>query len=188
MDDLGVPGERVAGAALSVLGTKPATTQITHVRGWFRSRESVEERAFSDWVVDGVSLRQIVAQRSGWPPDAGLPSEHPALRSDDFWPELAVSSLQSLLGEGRGELPNGRVVLLYCAVCADISCGAVTARLALHDDVVEWRDIGWQDDDVFDVERDGLPTPLTLRFSRAPYSALLRRLLAEYSALVNAAQ
>lgn len=187
MDDLGVPAEHAAGAAVNVLGTERATTQITHLRGRFRPRPWVEERAFSDWVVDGVSLRQIVAQCSGGPPDAGLPSEHPPLRSDDFWPELAVSSLRSLLGEGRGGLPDGRVVLLCCAVCADVGCGAVTAELALHDDVVEWRDIGWQDEDRFDVGRDGLATPLTLRFSRAPYAALLRRLLAEYTALVSAA-
>ncbi|WP_413450319.1 hypothetical protein AA0Y32_06585 [Georgenia phoenicis] len=180
MAELGVP----AGAAANVLGARPTTTQITHVRGLFRQRVSVEERTVSDWTIDGVSLRQVIAQRSGWPDEADLPAEHPPLRSDGFWPELAVKSLRSLLGDGPTELPDARVVLLSCAGCANISCGALTAELVIGDDAVEWRDIGWQDDDRFDVEHDGLAPPLSLRFSWTPYSALLRRLLSEYAALV----
>lgn len=99
-----------------------------------------------------------------------------------------MSGLRSLLGEHAGELPDGRVVLLRCPVCGDVGCGAVTAELVLHDDVVEWRDVGWQSEEDFDVLRDAFPSPLTLRFSRAPYVALLRRLLAEYTALVSTAQ
>jgi hypothetical protein len=170
---------------VSVLGTAAAATRVTHYRGRFRLKASTEERVFEDWTVDSVPLRQVIAQRAGWPEEAGVPAEHPALRSDDFWPELAVSNLRSLLGEVRGALPDGRVALLYCPVCADITCGAVTAELVMDDEAVEWRDVGWQVDEDFDVTRDGFPAPLTLRFLRAPYLALLRRLLIEYTARVD---
>lgn len=156
-----------------------------HYRGRFRRKASTEERAFEDWTIDGVALRQLVAQRSGWPEEAGVPADHPALRSDDFWPELAVSNLRSLLGEVPGELPDGRVALLYCPVCADIGCGALTAELVMDGETVEWRDVGWQADEDFDATRDGFPASLTLRFSREPYLALLRRLLVEYTARVG---
>lgn len=158
--------------------------QVAQFGGSFRLKESIEEHTFQDWLVDGVPLRQVVAQHSGWPEDAGLPAEQTPFQSDDFWPELAVSSLRSLLGELAEELPNGRAVLLRCRVCADVSCGAVTAELVLHGDMVEWRDVGWQSDEDF----DGLPTPLTLRFHRAPYEALLRRLLGEYTTLARTAR
>jgi len=181
-----MPGQQVEGAAVNLLGTERATTRLTEYKGWFRLKASVEERVFRDWVVDGVPLRQIVAQRSGGPHAAGLPAEHPPLRRDDFWPGLAVSNLRNLLGDAPGDLSGGRVVLLYCPVCADISCGAVTAQVVVHDDVVEWRDLGWQDEDGFDVERDEFVEPLTFRFSRPAYCALLRRLLAEYRALADA--
>jgi hypothetical protein len=177
-----------SGARVSVLRTAPVTAPITLRSGRFRPKAWTESRAFQDWVVDGVALRQLVAQRSGCPEGAELPSEHPPLRSDDLWPQLAVINLRSLLGEIRGELPDGRVALLYCPECADIRCGALTADFVLHADMVEWRDVGWQVEEDFDVLNDGFATPLTLRFSRAPYAGLLRRLLTEYTELANAAR
>jgi len=104
---------------VNVLGASPTTTPTTQVSGWLRKKVVTHERPVEDWTVDGIALRQIVAERASWP-GGGLPSEHPPLRDDDFWPRLAVRNLRSLLGEAPGDFPDGRVVLLYCPVCADL--------------------------------------------------------------------
>lgn len=155
---------------------------------------STKDRAFEDWTVDGVTLRRLVAERSGWPEDAGLPGEHPPLRADGFWPRLAVENLRNLLGEGPGDFDDGRVVLLYCAACADLGCGALSAWLVLSGEVVEWRDVAWQDElqpegegGAFDAERDGFDPPMSFRFAREPYVALLRDLTDRYAAIAEAA-
>lgn len=69
---------------------------------------------------------------------------------------------------------DGRVVLLECP-CGDLDCGALTAEVAIGDDTVEWRDIGWQ------VTYEPFPgfndTVQSASFARVEYTALIDDLL-----------
>ncbi len=173
---------------MNALGTSPVVVSDRHSAGWFGKKVITEVRRFDDWTVDGTPLRQLVAERYGVLQDQRLPDEHPPLREDAFWPRLAVQNLRSLLGEAPGDFGDRRVVLLYCPVDADLSCGALSAALVVGEDVVEWRDIGWQDAErPFDVVDDGFDPPLSLRFQRAPYAELLHRLIDKYELLATRA-
>ncbi|MBI1758456.1 MAG: hypothetical protein HYR62_04425 [Actinobacteria bacterium] len=103
------------------------------------------------------------------------------------WPELALASLRRLLGDEPGEFDDGRVALLVCPICADLSCRALSARLILTADCVEWRDLGWQSDyEPFTPTESGFDPPLHLRFDRTSYTTLLGRLQGRFMSIGTA--
>ncbi len=110
--------------------------------------------------------------------------------------DLAVADLRALLGvvldQPEAELntpypredaptrfADGRVALLFCVACASIECGALSAEIVFEDDLVQWRDIAWQDGHVhFCVADQELPV-FSASFDRAQYVELLGKLLEE---------
>ncbi|SDB99962.1 hypothetical protein SAMN05660690_0127 [Geodermatophilus telluris] len=158
---------------MQVLGVAPATTSTVDLAA---RRPHERPTAFEDWTVDGVPLRRLVADRWGV---ADLPVEMSRLWPED--PSSAVAGLRALLGEGAGDLRDGRVALLVCPVDQDLSCRALGARVRVGDDAVEWRDVGWQDDvEPFAPAPDEYGPLLGFRFGRAQYERLLRELLTAY--------
>lgn len=98
---------------------------------------------YFDFVVSGIPLHQRLTLGdmpligSYYPPDnasagKGLP-------------------VRPLLGPDADLTATGRTRFYVCAECGDIECGAVTARIEVLDEVVIWRDFGW---DVGDGEPD----------------------------------
>ncbi len=158
---------------MQVLGVAPVTTLTVDLA----ARRPLERpTALEDWTVDGVALRRLVADR--WGVD-DLPSEMSRLWPED--PSAAVASLRALLGEGPGDLEDGRVALLVCPVDQDVDCSALTTRVLLGEDTVEWQDVGWQVDvEPFVPVPDEYGPLLQLRFDRAQYERLLRELLTAY--------
>ncbi len=158
---------------MQVLGVAPATTLTVDLAA---RRLQQRPTTFEDWTVDDVPLRRLVADR--WGVD-DLPIEMSRL-----WPEAssdAVASLRALLGEGPADLEDGRVALLVCATDQDVNCRALTARVVLGEDTVEWRDVGWQVDFApFVSVADEYGPLLQFRFDRTQYERLLRGLLAAY--------
>ncbi|MEV7963343.1 hypothetical protein [Oerskovia paurometabola] len=138
-----------------------------------------------EWTVDGGTLTRLVGRVSLAEGQGGLAA--PLVDPSPFLPATASEYLDALLGGGApddvGLFADGRVPLLVCPVCADLGCGAVSARLVIGQGVVEWRDLGWQiprdraDDEVEDVP---FTPPLHLVFARDAYEALVARLLLRY--------
>ena len=65
------------------------------------------------------------------------------------WPHLEFEREMAarLLLDAPSNLASDRVELYVCGECADIGCGAITARITLlDDDVVQWSDIGYEND------------------------------------------
>lgn len=65
---------------------------------------------------------------------------------------------------------DGRVVLLRCP-CGDLDCGALTTEVVVGDDVVEWREIGWQVTyESFTGSNDAIRSA---QFDRAQYTSVM---------------
>jgi hypothetical protein len=157
------------------LGTAPATT------GWHEHRRKARvwhEVAFDDWVIDGTPLRQRVSARSG---DVEPAQQLTCL--DPAAPSIAVAGLRALLGESAPDFDDGRVALLTCPIDRDLDCTALSTRVVVHADIVEWSDVGWQVTyEPFVPEPDEDGALLSFRFDRLQYETLLRRLLTHYEA------
>lgn len=102
------------------------------------------------------------------------------LSEDGFWPAVAVRHLRQLLGEEPGDFDDGRLAVLVCPIDADLGCSALSMRLSLHDDGIEWTHFGWQTNYEPFVDADRLE--LSFRFDRRNYESLIRSTLRRYSA------
>ena len=96
--------------------------------------------------------------------DAGVAASLEALLSRDVGPE-----------EESVRFPDGRTAILFCGACGDIWCGAISARVAVGEDFVEWRDVAFQNRVTKEISTGG-PT-LTLRFERGAYERTIRDLI-----------
>jgi len=136
-----------------------------------------------DWTVDGTPLRDRLAC-----PDGTLCREVTFLTEGSDGDARAVESLRALLLENVSgfdpwvQFTDGRAGILFCPQCGDLDCGTVSADVRYTGDVVEWRDIGYQDGFADGVAADSELAPFTLRFDRAQYEGLLRSLLTQWSA------
>jgi hypothetical protein len=100
----------------------------------------------------------------------------------------AIESLRALLLENETgfdpwvQFTDGRAGLLFCEVCGDLGCGAVSADVRINDSTVEWRDVAFQDgsSEALSVEE---VAPFTLRFERTAYEATVRALLTRWGAV-----
>ncbi|WP_433540903.1 hypothetical protein ACQP10_03930 [Streptosporangium sandarakinum] len=130
-------------------------------RGTYRS-----ECHFLDFVVDGRSLLEIVAERN--PGNADMASAlwlAPALEDDD--------AVGWMLGRCASPLDDGRVPLYVCPECGDLGCGALTAVVEVFSDQVVWRDLGWQTDYRDEVDYGDFIGLGPFVFDRVQYEAAL---------------
>ncbi|UDF13787.1 hypothetical protein LH407_02730 [Antiquaquibacter oligotrophicus] len=132
---------------------------------------------FLDWTIDGEALRDRLVINGGIPcDDVTFLVEHS--EGDRF----AIESLKALLGVSHSgldpwvEFVDGRAGLLFCHLCGDLGCGAVSAKVVFGDELVEWRAVSYQDGVTGAVLSDGGPA-FSLIFNRVEYESLLRTLL-----------
>jgi hypothetical protein len=127
-----------------------------------------------DWTVDRELLRTRLHRQ-------GILTEESELCSplQSEVPEVAIESLEVLLGLKPTQLSDGRAAILICDVCLDLYCPALTATVQFTDDEVTWMGFGWQS-----LWEDGLlgkdAPPLEFHFGRKAYEATLTRLLDRY--------
>lgn len=97
-----------------------------------------------------------------------------------------IESLRALLGEDTSgfdpwvEFDDGRAAILFCPVCADLGCGAVSAEVVLGGTTAEWRTIAYQDGADGRIGTEEVPA-FTLVFDRTQYEAVVRRQLEKWS-------
>jgi hypothetical protein len=132
---------------------------------------------FLDWTVDGEPLRDRFGLDDESPcRDVTLLLEHS--EGDSF----AIESLKALLGESSSGLDpwvqydDGRAGVLFCPQCGGLDCGAVSVEVVMGNDVIEWRNVAYQDGNTGAVLTDDGPA-ISLIFNRDEYESLLRSLL-----------
>jgi hypothetical protein len=136
-------------------------------RDTFTEVGSRTPQRFLDFVIDGRPLQPEIQQR-------GFDTITPLWLDGGSARAFATRSVQLLLGEIPGDAPQGRVSLYVCSECGDLGCGAVTVRLAVSEDIVEWSDWGYQNNYDDDIYRDSLDDLPALTFARDQYQAALR--------------
>lgn len=100
-------------------------------------------REYVEFVVDGTELGQQLGPMIG--------SSNVAV---DLVPVLVLNwpigfpedDVARLTGTVPAPLPDGRVPLYLCAECGDLGCGSVTVVIERSNDLVTWRDFGYQND------------------------------------------
>jgi hypothetical protein len=120
-------------------------------------------RSYRDLLVDGSSLVTLAASDT-IPPFGWCNAKH------------EVAAADHLAGRGvNPELDGGRAVLLVCGECADLGCGAVTTRVVVGDELVEWQEIGVQTNFGEGVHLVDIGP---FRFAREAYMAVVHELRA----------
>lgn len=92
------------------------------------------ERGFLDFAFDSTPMYPRVFAD-------GFDNITPIWLGDEKWCRTAV---QRLLGESEPDAPDGRVSVYVCAECADLGCGSITVVIERSNDMVSWRDWGYQ--------------------------------------------
>lgn len=128
-----------------------------------RPIETVE--MFFDFVVDGKPLRAWI---QGWEGTDEAPQEISLLMKTR--PYLAVEQIDRLLGL-RPHQYGERGWLLFCSVCGDEGCYAVTADIRRADGKVYWSRIGW--DNNYDPETIPIENAADFVFDEADYERVL---------------
>lgn len=84
------------------------------------------------------------------------------------WPlPVMADRLDTLLGRAPDrDAGPGRIVLMSCAECGDLACGALTARLSVLPTEVMWSDFAWMSGD---GDVDACDSSPTLIFDRQGY-------------------
>lgn len=95
------------------------------------------ERKFIDFVISGNSLGQLLEVRKkdligtfGWTENIHYENN----QIDEF------------LGLVKPQLKTERTSFYVCPECGDIGCGAITAKIEVKDNVVIWKDFGYEND------------------------------------------
>lgn len=134
---------------------------------------------YLDFTLDGERVHEVVARCVLHEPD-----DVSALQ--DAWPQGAVDAVERLLDLREPDLPDGRTSLYVCPECQDLGCGAVTALVRFTATTVEWRDLGFQNENFPEIELiDDDGSPLSLTFDRASYDELLRAELDRFRVLMT---
>lgn len=169
------------------------TTEVALFDGDRRLREGKTMLTVLEWTINGVPLHEVVKDGTSVPrlyaaADAGERRELlDRLRGDRTDHPTHVERYQRtwldrlLRRKGIPWAPfgpafeDGRVVLLECP-CGDLDCGALTTEVVVGDEVVEWRDIGWQVTyEPFEGFNDEVRSA---RFDRDQYIAVIDEVLA----------
>ncbi|AIJ26611.1 hypothetical protein [Amycolatopsis methanolica] len=119
-------------------------------------------REFLDFVIDG---RPVSSLFDGQDVVSALATDLP--------PRALSREVDRLLLRGPSSLPDGRQVLYCCPECGDLACGAITAMITRHDDLIIWRDFRRQDSQ--DRELESYPDAGPFRFSADQYRNALEQ-------------
>ena len=169
---------------VSVLGARWANSERSEWKAGFLGFGGrfveVEDVRFLDWTVDGIPLRNRLAFRDGSPC-----FDITFLTQGSEGEPFAVASLRALLRtsgsalDQRVQFSDHRVGLLFCPQCGGLDCGAVTTEVRVGGDVVEWRDVAYQEGMSGDVRADEVPA-FSVTFDRAQYESFVRSLLRQW--------
>lgn len=123
-------------------------------------------------LIDGLPLNQHFVGRTGSHPSFVFSASNPL--SPEAYRKSMLAQLQ---GECRSRLASGRVPLLVCEECGDISCGAIAAHIAVEAERVVWSD--WKNENGNEEPSDLLwaTYPDRFTFGRAQYEQALRAIL-----------
>ncbi|MGB2679410.1 MAG: hypothetical protein WAN12_20185 [Candidatus Acidiferrum sp.] len=131
-------------------------------------------RTFSDFLVDGQSLADILKNR-GFDLNSVLWAEGPA--------KARREAGQRLLRLKDADCPNDRRTLYVCAECGDIGCGAITILVDCDAETVTWREFGYENDYEPSVSHEKLRDLGPFVFSRDEYSRVLNDALSKIEEL-----
>ncbi len=92
-------------------------------------------RTFLDFIVDERSLGDAFK-------DAG--HDLVSVFTAEWTNSYREDAVRRLLLERDSDFPNGRRSLYVCGECGDLGCGAITIILEIKDDIVIWRDFGYE--------------------------------------------
>lgn len=103
----------------------------------YKNGSSKTERKYLDFIVSGQSLGQIfeildfdLIGTFGW--------------SDNM--ENEINLIEEFMGKTNPKIRTGRTCFYVCPECGDIGCGAITAKIEVSDDIVIWKDFGYEND------------------------------------------
>ncbi|GEK79410.1 hypothetical protein ABA31_07610 [Agrococcus baldri] len=143
---------------------------------------------FLDWTVDGEPVRDWFAVKGfkrfeiTWMVE-GSPKRDLMISENRDRP-MVDASLMALLPDCGLPLDrdvhfnDGRVAILYCDACGELSCGALTAEVRATDSTVQWRNLTYQDATSGEFWPDMPRRDVT--FERSAYEATVRGLLTEW--------
>jgi hypothetical protein len=117
-------------------------------------------RCFFDFIIDGISLYDVCAERRD--------------RVSVIWTDPPVviertKAIQRLLLREPGDALGGRVSLYTCPECGDLGCGAITARIEGDSKEVVWRDLGFENNYELDIEREAFASLGPFHLERIGY-------------------
>lgn len=161
----------------SALGLIDDEIQYAGVSGFLRWRTTLERVAFEHFTIDGHRLKDVVAARCG--PESQVPGDEVTWLTASAL-GVTAEAVRRLLGRAPGDFDDGRVSLMVCPVDFDLGCAALSARVVVDADRVEWRDLGWQVSHEPFAADDVIDPSLVLSFERAPYESLLIEASARY--------
>ncbi len=104
-------------------------------------------RTFFDFVLGGLSLYELAAQRGDLVSVIGV--DHPSSIEQ-------ARAIRRLLGREPGDASGKRVSLYVCPECGDLGCGAITARIDQTSEETVWQDFGYENNYEREVDRRGL--------------------------------
>jgi hypothetical protein len=135
-------------------GVRPTNPLMAHIKLGLLHRRGVKnvgrlggsqtERASFDFIIDGVSLYELLDAQNwdlvgalGWLP-ADANSAH----------------IDQLLLRADAPVPGGRRMVFICSECGDIGCGAITCEIIRGGGNVTWQNFGFENnyDDAIDLE------------------------------------
>jgi hypothetical protein len=158
-----------------VLGIVASETEWTELG---RLGTVTKRRPFLDFTVNGQPFRSLVGLA-----EYGAEAVSETTRLMDDWPDGALAQLDALLGGQSDEFGDGRVALLVCHLCGDVGCGAISAEVVLDSGLVEWRDLGWQNN--YEPFNGSPVRPRSFRFVQRQYEAVLRPMRDHFAVLAT---
>ena len=165
------------GVLTGVLGLRDSVGSFQEGSGW-GNKIRVQEVPFEDWTLDGELLRDVI--RKAVAGQVAAPDGEGTPLSDRWVASTPVEALERLLAGQPGDFDDGRIALYVCQVDGDAGCGTLSADVVIGPDIVEWRDLGWQVN--YQPGIAGVDPPLSIRFGRSQYEAVLRAALTRWQA------
>lgn len=134
---------------------------------------------YQDYLVDGHRLRDLLRVSA----EMGPIDQETTLLCPAF-PLAAVEQIDKLQLIGPPDFEDGRIGVLFCPVCGDTGCGAVSARITVTAETITWEEFGWQDG-ITDEPQPWLFMPQRFTFDKTEYLALMQQLRNDFMRRVS---